>query len=184
MEETNNVPHCSVLQVSHWCSQQNRLWSGIAHSRHCTHGKSAKGKTKQNKNKQTQTEHSAIGKSFGANTISEKAHCRIFLITAQTDLRGFLLDLHLPSNWDQGVCLRRHSHARSPGASTTLEGREEKKTSQAHWEEGVLFGKLPSSSARCVAPRRAGETAKLPGVQILLKCSVSWQLNQRLTKTL
>ena len=82
MEERNNVPHCSVPQVSQGCSLL-----GPSATRHTALGPPF---AQWSAGKGRELKH-CKRKSFGANTIaSEKAHFIRFVTTAQTDLQEIL----------------------------------------------------------------------------------------------
>lgn len=100
------MSHVVVSCKCHIDAYNKTVRSGIAHSHHRFHTENPRGfKTT------TTTEHSAIGKALELTRSQEKAHCRIFVITAQTDLRENPLRPATSFGRDQGVCLRRHSNA-------------------------------------------------------------------------
>lgn len=123
------------------------LWSGIPHSYHCSHSIS----TRKNK----ELKHSAIGKALELTRSQQKRHISEYSLSQprQTHRRSFL-DQHLPPKGDPCICLGRDANAHFRD-STTLERRIKMKTSRAHWEEGVLFEKLPGNSVQqdCQASR-------------------------------
>ena len=150
MEETNNVPHCSVLQASHWC-----IYLSPSVSKHTTLTRRI---TQGVHREKQRTRTLSNRKSFGANTISsEKAHFIRFVIVARTDLQKLLLRPAAACQWDHCICLGRPSAAHFRD-STTLEGRIKRKISQAHWGGCAL---RKASSKLC---NKTAKMCKLPGM--------------------
>lgn len=131
------------------------LWSGIPHSYHCSRTRA----TRRNK----ELKRSAIAKVLELTRSHQKRHISEYSWSWPRQTRGgSFSDQRLPPAetitpvWGGADTRFRDS--------TRLGGRIKMKTSRAHWEEDVLFEKLPANSVQpgCPASR---------GVQILFKMS-------------